>query len=122
MTNSDQTSSSRASTRREFLVQTGTAVLAAAAMPMGLAQTESAKPTGGGTIIEFERELKRMRFEHYRHPPVDILKDGFRPIGGKVADFATARHNGRDHFFYIERRLEEGTPFYPGHEIYFGHA
>lgn len=122
MTDSDHPASSRASTRREFLVQAGTAVLAAAAVPLGLAATESAKPAGGGTIIEFERELKRMRFEHYRHPPVDILKDGFRPIGGKIADFATARHNGRDHFFYIERRLEEGTPFYPGHEIYFGHA
>jgi predicted GH43/DUF377 family glycosyl hydrolase len=31
-------------------------------------------------------------------------------------------HEGRFHFFYIERRLREGTPFYPGHEIYFGHA
>jgi len=39
-----------------------------------------------------------------------------------VADFATARLNGRDHFYYIERRLQEGTPFYPGHEIYFGHV
>jgi len=120
MTGSDHSSSPRPSTRREFLVQAGTAVLAVAATPMGLAQTEPAKPASGGTIIEFERELKRMRFEHYRHPPVDILKDGFRPVGGKIADFATARHNGRDHFFYIERR--EGTPFYPGHEIYFGHA
>jgi hypothetical protein len=63
-----------------------------------------------------------MRFDYYRHPKIDILKEGFRPVGGKVADFATARHNGRDHFFYIERRLEEATPFYPGHENYFGHA
>ena len=55
-------------------------------------------------------------------PKVDILKEGFRPVGGKVADFGTGRLNGHDHFFYIERRLQEGTPFYPGHEIYFGHA
>jgi sucrose-6-phosphate hydrolase SacC (GH32 family) len=34
-----------------------------------------------------------------------------------LADF-----KGRLHFFYIERRLQEGTPFYPGHEIFFGHA
>jgi hypothetical protein len=30
------------------------------------------------TIIGFERELKRMRLEHYRHPPVDILVEGSR--------------------------------------------
>jgi len=95
--------------------------MAAAAAPAVLAQTNNAS-AGGATIIDFERELKRMRFEHYRHPPVDILKEGFRPVGGKIADFATARLRGRDHFFYIERRLQEGTPFYPGHEIYFGHA
>jgi hypothetical protein len=76
----------------------------------------------GTSILDFERELKRMRFEHYRHPRVDILKEGFRPVGGRIADFATARRDGRDHFFYIERRLNEGTPFYPGHETYFGHA
>jgi hypothetical protein len=109
--------------RREFLIRTGTAVLAAAAAPVALAQTnELVDPAGGMTILDFQRELKRMRFEHYRHPQVDILKEGFRPVGGKIADFATARLNGRDHFFYIERRLQEGTPFYPGHEIYFGHA
>jgi hypothetical protein len=114
--------------RREFLLRTGAAVVAAAAAPTvfartGFAQPEApAKPAGGGTIIDFERELKRMRFEFYRHPKIDILKEGFRPVGGKVADFATARLDGRDHFFYIERRLQEGTPFYPGHEIYFGHA
>jgi len=73
-------------------------------------------------IIEFEETLAKMRFDHYRHPPVDILKTGFRPVGGMVADFAVAELNGRYHFFYIERRLQEGTPFYPGHEIYFGHA
>jgi len=109
--------------RREFLQRTGAALALAAAAPALLAQTNA--PTGparGGTIIDFERELKRMRFEYYRHPKIDILKEGFRPVGGKVADFATARLNGRDHFFYIERRLQEGTPFYPGHEIYFGHA
>lgn len=108
--------------RREFLLRTGAAIAAASAGPVVFAQTNAPAKPAGGTIIDFERELKRMRFEHYRHPPVDILKEGFRPVGGKVADFATARLNGRDHFFYIERRLQEGTPFYPGHEIYFGHA
>lgn len=111
------------STRREFLRRTGAAVAVAAAAPAVLAQTNTiADSTRGGTIIEFEKELKRMRFEYYRHPKIDILKEGFRPVGGKVADFATARLNGRDHFYYIERRLQEGTPFYPGHEIYFGHV
>ena len=91
--------------------------------PAAWAQTNAPGAAArGGTIIDFERALKRMRFEHYRHPRIDILKKGFRPVGGSVADFGTARHNGRDHFFYIERRLQEGTPFYPGHEIYFGHA
>jgi len=77
---------------------------------------------GGTSIIDFERKLKRERFEFYGHPKVDILKGGFRPVGGRLGDFATARHKGRDHFFYIERRLQDGTPFYPGHENYFGHA
>jgi hypothetical protein len=92
--------------------------------PGALAQTNksSITATATTTIIEFERKLKAMRFEYYRHPRIDILKEGFRPVGGSVADFGTARLNGRDHFFYIERRLQEGTPFYPGHEIYFGHA
>jgi len=114
---------SKVSTRRAFLVQTGAAVLAAARASLGRAQTNAPAPRAGGTtILDFQRELKRMRLAHYRHPPVDILKEGFRPVGGKIADFATARLNGRDHFFYIERRLQEATPFYPGHEIYFGHA
>jgi hypothetical protein len=38
------------------------------------------------------------------------------------ADFCVVRGGGRYHFFYIERRLQEGTPFFPGNEIYFGHA
>jgi hypothetical protein len=110
-------------TRREFLRQASVATAVAAAAPGALAQTNTAAPPAAGqTILDFERELKRERFELYRHPPTDILKRGFRPVGGSVADFATARHEGRDHFFYIERRLQEGTPFFPGHEIYFGHA
>lgn len=109
--------------RRQFLLQAGATVLAAAVAPAAaLPDGRPAAAASGTTILDFERKLKRMRFEHYRHPPVDILKEGFRPVGGKIADFATARHRGRDHFFYIERRLQEGTPFYPGHEIYFGHA
>ena len=72
--------------------------------------------------IEFEETLFAMRMEKYRRPALDIVGQGFRPVSGKVADFATAEHQGRHHFFYIERRLAEGTPFYPGNEIYFGHA
>ncbi len=75
-----------------------------------------------GTIIDFEEKLAAMRAGFYRRPPVDIIQTGFRPVGGRVADFGTAAHEGRYHFFYIERRLQEGTPFYPGHEAYFGHA
>lgn len=109
--------------RRDFLRRTGIALAAAAVAPAAWSQTQAPTASAGSmTIIDFERELKRQRFEHYRHPAIDILKEGFRPVGGRVADFGTARHHGRDHFFYIERRLQEGTPFYPGHEIYFGHA
>jgi hypothetical protein len=123
MTKSKQQTLSALTNRREFLIRTGAAVATAAVMPAVFAQSNATTDAARGTtIIDFEKELKRMRFEYYRHPKVDILKEGFRPIGGKVADFATARLNGRDHFFYIERRLQEGTPFYPGHEIYFGHA
>lgn len=75
-----------------------------------------------GNNIEFEKTLFEMREHHYRHRRVDIVKTGFRPVGGSVADFAVAELDGRLHFFYIERRLAEGTPFYPGHEIFFGHA
>jgi len=45
-----------------------------------------------------------------------------RPLSGSVADFTAVNKAGRFHFFYIERRLTEATPFYPGNEIYFGHA
>lgn len=123
MTNHKPLLISQETTRREFLVRTGATVAALAAAPASLAQT-NAPPVASSstTIIDFERKLKQMRFEHYRHPDIDILKKGFRPVGGSIADFGTARLNGRDHFFYIERRLQEGTPFYPGHEIYFGHA
>ncbi len=110
-------------TRREFLRRAGVALATAAAAPAAFAEAHpTGAPARSSTIMDFERDLKRMRFEHYRHPPIDILGKGFRPVGGSLADFATARHNGRDHFFYIERRLQEGTPFFPGHEIYFGHA
>ena len=72
--------------------------------------------------IEFETKLAALRLELYRHPPVNIFNEGFRPISGQVADFTVVEHAGRYHFFYIERRLTEGTPFFPGNEIYFGHA
>ena len=123
MNNSHHLPSPAKASRREFLRCASVALTAAAAAPAILAQTNApAEAAHNWTIIDFERELKRMRFENYRHPKIDILKEGFRPVGGSVADFGTGRHNGRDHFFYIERRLKEGTPFYPGHEIYFGHA
>ena len=123
MTAFDPIRSSLPPTRREFLRRAGVAFAAAAAAPAAWARNGSpAAPAGSSTIMNFERDLKRMRFEHYRHPPIDILDKGFRPVGGSLADFGTARHEGRDHFFYIERRLQEGTPFFPGHEIYFGHA
>lgn len=92
--------------------------------PLALRGADPA-PASGPTdtsIINFEETLYRMRAENYRHPKIDIIKPGFRPVGGKIADFAVAELNGRHHFYYIERRLTEGTPFYPGHEIYFGHA
>ena len=73
-------------------------------------------------IIEFETQLAEMRLQLYRHPQIDIVNKGFRPVSGKVADFAVAEKDGTYHFFYIERRLTEATPFYPGNEIYFGHA
>jgi hypothetical protein len=104
-------------TRRGFLRSAGLGFAG-----LYLARTAAAAETKGGNIIEFEEQLARMRDQYYRHPQVDVLQTGFRPIGGKVADFAVAQREGRYHFFYIERRLQEGTPFYPGHEIYFGHA
>jgi hypothetical protein len=120
--NSDPRSASGPAGRRIFPRASGASVLAAAAAAPAQG-AEAVEPAGGGdTIIDFERSLKKMRFDHYRHPKIDILKDGFRPVGGRLGDFATARHKGRDHFFYIERRLQEGTPFYPGHENFFGHA
>lgn len=72
--------------------------------------------------IEFQEALFGMRMAKYRHPELDVIGEGFRPVSGKVADFGVAEHQGRHHFFYIERRLTEGTPFYPGNEIYFGHT
>lgn len=111
--------------RREFWQRTVAALAAAALSPVLRAQSAApGTPPAGvpGTIQDFEQQLKRMRFELYHHPTVDIVEKGFRPVGGQLADFATVHHAGRDHFFYIERRLQEGTPFFPGHEIYFGHA
>ena len=72
--------------------------------------------------IEFETRLAELRLTFYRHPPVDILREGFRPVSGQVGDMCVIEHQGRYHFFYIERRLLEATPFFPGNEIYFGHA
>jgi len=104
-------------TRRGLLrlAGTGAAALATAGTILG-------QQPAGGNNIEFEKTLFAMRDKNYRHRKVDIVKTGFRPVGGSVADFGLADFKGRLHFFYIERRLQEGTPFYPGHEIFFGHA
>ena len=103
--------------RRDLLLAAGLGVLTAAGRRPAWGQA------GNQTnIIQFEETLAKWRRDHYRYREVDIIKDGFRPVGGKVADFAVAEHNRRFHFFYIERRLTEGTPFYPGHEIFFGHS
>jgi predicted GH43/DUF377 family glycosyl hydrolase len=72
-------------------------------------------------IVEFEETLARRRERHYRHRMTD-LRTGFRPVGGAPKDFCSVELNGQHHFFYIESRLVEGTGFYPGHEIYLGHA
>jgi len=72
--------------------------------------------------IECETELAAILTRMYRRPQFDIITDGFRPLSGMPADFCTVAHAGRHHFFYIERRLTEATPFFPGNEIYFGHA
>jgi sucrose-6-phosphate hydrolase SacC (GH32 family) len=71
--------------------------------------------------IEFETELFDQRAQHYRQRSVDVIRDGFRPVGGKLGDFCVVEHHGHYHFFAIERRLVEGTPFYPGHELFFCH-
>lgn len=103
--------------RRQWLLLAGVAAASAALSPMTRAATDR-----GDTILDFEEKLFRARDQKYRHPEVDIINQGFRPVGGSVADFAVGEHAGRVHFYYIERRLQEGTPFYPGHEIFFGHA
>ena len=105
--------------RRAFLRLSGRSALAWA---LSAGRTARADEGGGTSAIEFEETLASQRERFYREREVDIIQTGFRPIGGKVADFAVAHLDGRVHFFYIERRLQEGTPFYPGHETYFGHA
>lgn len=92
------------------------------ALALAIGRRAMAAAAEGTSVIAFEETLAAMRTRHYRDRTVDIVNTGFRPVGGKVADFAVAQRDGRYHFFYIERRLQEGTPFYPGHEIYFGHA
>lgn len=87
-----------------------------------LGRTVRGEEPASTDIIQFEKTLVAARRKHYSHREVDIIETGFRPVGGKVADFGVAELDSRLHFFYIERRLAEGTPFYPGHEIYFGHV
>jgi hypothetical protein len=111
-------------TRRQFVRSLGAVPLAAAwgaSVRADNAASSQELGASGTSNIDFEKKLKQMRFDAYQHPAVEVAK-GFRPVGGSLADFAVGHHAGRDHFFYIERRLQEGTPFFPGHEIYFGHA
>lgn len=108
---------SRDFSRRSLLRSAGGGALAMLLARSGIA--EEVKTTD---ILQFEKTLATERAKYYRHRKVDIVKEGFRPVGGKVADFAVASLKGRFHFYYIERRLQEATPFYPGHEIFFGHA
>lgn len=103
--------------RRLFLQATGAGMIAFLFQSRNWADGPQAT-----NVIEFQEKLAAMREHHYSHREVDVIHTGFRPVGGHVADFAVIHHQGRFHFFYIERRLAEGTPFYPGHEIYFGHA
>jgi predicted GH43/DUF377 family glycosyl hydrolase len=72
--------------------------------------------------IQFETQLYEVRDRQYRYREVDIVREGFRPLGGMPADFTIIEHASRFHLFAIERRLQEGLPFYPGHEAYFCHA
>ncbi len=72
--------------------------------------------------IEFETELAAQRERMYRYRRMSDEDLSFRPLSGMPADFTVVTHAGRHHFFYIERRLTEATPFFPGNEIYFGHA
>lgn len=112
-----------ATTRRAFV--RGFSVCVLAAMAARVSRGQSTQPTSAPmdtSNIQFEKSLKKMRLDLYRHPPTDIIAEGFRPVGGSLADFAIIRHQERYHVFYIERRLQEGTPFFPGHEIFFGHA
>lgn len=71
---------------------------------------------------EFETKLFAMRNEYYRQRSANDLTVGFRPVGGMLGDFTIVARAGRCHIFAIERRLQEGTPFYPGHEVFFCHA
>ena len=108
-------------TRRDLIRGLGAGALAVGlGRHVDAAETETSPSTGEairsasapvgppGNNIYFEKELKRMRFDLYHHPPINILKGGFRPVGGRPADFAVIHHDGREHFFYIERRLVEG--------------
>jgi Beta-fructosidases (levanase/invertase) len=70
---------------------------------------------------EAEVDMWTRRLDTYHNPEGDFLLEGFRPIGGYIADFTIISDGSRFHLFYIERR-QEGNPAWPGHEIYFGHS
>lgn len=72
--------------------------------------------------IEFETRTAERLLEHYRKPPVDVLTQGFRPVGGSCVHLAPVRHDGAYHFIYSELRLASATGLLPGNALHFGHA
>ena len=83
--------------RREFIRTLGAGFLAFAfGSPLHADDPEQTN------IIQFEETLASWRKQYYSHRKVDIIKTGFRPVGGKVADFAVAEHKGQFHSFYTD--------------------
>jgi len=70
-------------------------------------------------VIAFEETLAAMRARTTASGR-RYHQDRFRPVGGKVADFACPARR-KYHFFYSSAS-PGARRFYPGHEIYFGHA
>ena len=73
--------------RLESVRRAGFAAAVVGAVPEALADTDKSNaPASSSTIIDFERTLKRERFEYYGHPKVDILKDGCLDIPNNILD------------------------------------
>ena len=71
---------------------------------------------------EFETKLAESRLDLYHHPAIDIINEGFRPVGGMPNDFGVIVHEGRYHFFYFHGILTESSGFFPGQATFLGHA